>query len=450
MKRSNKIISIVLAIVMVFSLLTVVPLSASAAQTGNNRSSAVNPYSNIRYRVLDDEAKTAEITAYGNTTGTVTIPSQIDSFTIVSVAKEAFYGCSDMLEIYIPNTVTSIGDSAFANCTGLLEVVIPPSVTSIGSNAFSGCTRLYRMSVDEGNTVYDSRDNCRAIIETATNTLVSGCKASKIPDTVTKIGAYAFAECHDLCLAQIPDSVTEIGDNAFSFCDELLSVNIPASVERIGDCAFIGCDDLSDITVDPANPVYDSRDNCNAIIDTDENSLLYGCPYSTIPDTVTAIAPKAFLHCHALKEITIPDSITMIGSYAFSNCKKLESIIIPDSVAIIDCNAFEYCKRLQSVVIGNGLEKISSNTFFDCEALSELKIGSKVRDINDNAFFDCTSLMQVTIPSNVCNIASHAFGYYSYFYWACMPMDNFTICGSANSAAQAYAESNGFSFCTLA
>ena len=128
--------------------------------------------------------------------------------------------CSSDAEgaIIIPDSVTSIGDNAFAWCTGLTSVTIPNSVTSIGDEAFSGCSGLTSLKVEDGNPKYDSRNNCNAIIESSTNTLIAGCKTTTIPSSVTSIGEKAFAHCTDLTSITIPNSVTSIGNGAFSHC----------------------------------------------------------------------------------------------------------------------------------------------------------------------------------------------------------------------------------------
>ena len=178
--------------------------------------------------------------------------------------------------------VTSIGEHAFEYCNGLTSVTIPNSVTSIGYYAFGGCSGLTSIVVEEGNTVFDSRGNCNAIIKTADNELIAGCQNTLIPNSVTSIGRFAFSGCSGLTSVTIPNSVTSIGEGAFSGCSGLTSVTIPGSVTSIGDYAFSGCSGLTSVT---------------------------------IPNSVTSIGESAFSGCSGLTSVTIPNSVTSIGEY---------------------------------------------------------------------------------------------------------------------------------------
>jgi hypothetical protein len=165
-----------------------------------------------------------------------------------SIGSFAFQGCSGLTSITIPNNVTNIDQYAFSGCTSLTSITIPDSVTSIGDNVFSRCSSLTNIVVDSANTVFDSRDNCNAIIKTSTNELVVGCKSTVIPNTVTSIGDSVFYGCTSLTSITIPDSVTSIGNSVFYGCTGLTSITIPNSVTSIGDNVFYNCSKLTSIT----------------------------------------------------------------------------------------------------------------------------------------------------------------------------------------------------------
>ena len=222
--------------------------------------------------------------------------------------------------------ITSIGESAFLGCRGMTELTLPNSVTSIGNYAFSDCSGLEKITVDRGNKRYDSWGNCNSIIETGTNTLIVGCKNSVIPNSVTSIGDGAFSGCSGLTELTLPNSVTSIGDCAFYGCSGLTELILPNSVRSIGDIAFTYCSGLEKITVESGNSCYDSRDNCNSIIDTEFNTLIVGCKNSVIPNSVTSIGYYAFYGCSGLTELTLPDSVASIGDGAFICCSDLSKI----------------------------------------------------------------------------------------------------------------------------
>ena len=245
---------------------------------------------------------------------------------VTSIGNGAFGGCSGLTELTLPNSVRSIGDCAFYGCSGLTELILANSVTSIGNYAFSDCSGLEKITVDRGNKRYDSCGNCNSIIETGTNTLIVGCKNSVIPNSVTSIGDCAFYGCTGLTELTLPNSVRSIGDGAFSGCSGLTELTLPNSVRSIGDCAFTYCSGLEKITVESGNSCYDSRDNCNSIIDTEFNTLIVGCKNSVIPNSVTSIGYYAFYGCSGLTELTLPNSVASIGDGAFICCSDLSKI----------------------------------------------------------------------------------------------------------------------------
>ena len=241
---------------------------------------------------------------------------------VKSIESMAFYECADLKSITIPDSVTSIGFSAFRRCFGLTSVTIGNSVANIGSQAFEYCSKLTdiklpssltvmgenvfghcnsieSITVDSGNKVYHSVDNC--LIETENRILISGCKNSVIPEdgSVTIIGTSAFKGCTDLKSIAIPSCVTSIGESAFFECTGLTSFTIPDSVTRIGDRAFLNCWSLSSII---------------------------------LPSSLTNIGREVFCNCYDLTSVTIPSSVTSIDAYAFAFCRSLTDITFEGSV----------------------------------------------------------------------------------------------------------------------
>ena len=167
---------------------------------------------------------------------------------ITSIGDYAFMGCTGMTELTLPNSVTSIGRGTFVDCSGLTELTLPSSVTSIGVAAFSS-NGLEKITVESGNSRYDSRDNCNSIIETETNTLIAGCKNSIIPNSVTSIGWSAFYGCSGLTELTLPSSVTSIERYAFGGCTGLTELTLPNSVRSIEYGVFYGCSGLTELTL---------------------------------------------------------------------------------------------------------------------------------------------------------------------------------------------------------
>ena len=305
----------------------------------------------VKYTANDDGTTCyVSRSSYGSTI--IIIPEVYEGLTVTSIGGFAFDCCRGLTSITIPNSVTSIGDQAFRDCSGLTSITIPNSVTSIGYGAFAMCSGLTSIIVDGDNIYYDSRDNCNAIIETASNTLIAGFKTTVIPNSVTSIGDCAFA-FSGLTSITIPNSVTSIGDWAFDGCSGLTSITIPNSVTSIGENVFYRCSGLTSIIVNGDNNCYDSRDNCNAIIETASNTLIAGCKNTIISNSVTNIGDRAFDGCSGLTSITIPNSVTSIGDWAFDGCSGLTSITIPNSVTSIGDFAFFSCSGLTSVTIMN-------------------------------------------------------------------------------------------------
>jgi hypothetical protein len=301
---------------------------------------------------------------------------------ITRIESAAFDGCINLVSVTMGNNITVIGggNGAFSNCTSLTSITIPDSVTSIGDNAFWGCTNL--SSVTIGNSV-------------------------------TSIGRYAFGDCSFTSIT-IPDSVTSIGDGAFAYCSSLVRVTIPSNVTYIGGSAFLGCTKLTEINVDTGNANYSSE--TGVLYNKNKTSLIIYPAGKTntsfiIPNSVTSIGDWAFWGCTNLSSVTIGNSVTSIGDGGFGYCSSLTSITIPDSVTSIGDSAFAYCSSLTSITIPDSVTSIGDWAFYHCTSLVNVIIGNGVASIGLRAFSNCTTLTSVTFAqgSRISNFGDNVF-----------------------------------------
>lgn len=226
-------------------------------------------------------------------------------------------------------TVDRIGDYSFAGLMELTSVTIPATVTNVGMGAFSSCPSLQSVRLAEGLRVIERK---------------------------------AFQGCPSLESLVLPEGLERIESQAFSSCG-LKGIIIPASVHAIADQVFLRCDALSSVSVAEGNPVYDSREGCNAIIVTSENQLFFGCKGTRIPASVTSIGYGAFFSCQGLTEIAIPGSVTEIGESTFHMCPALREVSLSEGLKIIRRGAFWYC-GLSSLTIPASVTAIEPTAFW--------------------------------------------------------------------------------------
>ena len=260
--------------------------------------------------------------------------------------------------------VTSIGEHAFSACSGMEAVTIPNTVTKIGEGAFFYCYSLSSVN---------------------------------IPNSVISIGDSAFGDCRSLTSVTISNSLIGIGMAAFSGCSSLTSISIPSSVTSIGDFAFSSCSSLATISVERGNTTFDSRNDCNAIIETTTNTLIAGCRNTVIPSSVTKIGDYAFRYCENLTTLTIPNSITSIGERSFEGCISLVSVIIPDGVTSLGKWSFCGCSNLASVTIPHSMTSIGSNAFENCTGLESIISKMEVPCFISSYCFPATVFSDVTL-----------------------------------------------------
>ncbi len=412
--------------------------------------------------------------------GDVDIPSEVtyngDTYSVTSIGHGAFYGCKGITSVTIPNSVKTIVSYAFMGCDGITSITIPASVTSIGYLAFKGCSKLSSLIigksvisidasafstcsgltsivVESDNTVYDSRDNCNAIIKTKENEMILGCinttipnsvtslvgafhdvynltsitipnsvrhiedfggcnglTSIDIPNSVTSIGPGAFWGCNGLTSVDIPNSVTTIGGSAFEYCNGLTSVDIPNSVTTIGGSAFAYCSKLESVNL-PENLAYLGK---NAFEDTPWYNSWYNTWYTNQPDGLLYYGKIAYIYKGQMPEnteIVIKDGTLGIGDDVFYYCTNLTKITLPDGLKVIGQQAFRNCSKIMSVDIPNSVTDIGRSAFGSCYHLSSLKFGDNITTIGDYAFNSCPFSGPIIIPDKVISIGSGAFSY---------------------------------------
>lgn len=340
-----------------------------------------------------------KLTGYTGNATVIEIPAAINGKTVSEIGDDVFSNKDNITSISIPEGVRRIGEYSFAYSDKLESISFPDSLYSVKEGAFSA-TPWYRAQpegiVYAGKVAYDFKGSVRPTQIT-------------LRDDTTGIAAGAFSGETSLESIAIPPTVKAIEDKAFQSCSALTEIEIPASVVTIGERVFNGCDALTALSVDPANTYYDSRNDCNAIIETATNTLIAGCAVTEIPDTVKVIGP-----------------------YAFADCKSMTSIHVPGNVETILESAFSECSNVSSVTLDEGIIRIEELAFNGVHPFG------------------------VIIPRSVRTIVSGAIGYHRYTTssgWAPVHIvihfdryTNFIIFGYAGTEAQHYAEECNLTF----
>lgn len=356
-----------------------------------------------------------------------------------------YYYRSIIKSVTISNDVTTIGDFAFIDCSNLESVKIGNSVTTIGNSAFSGCTSLTSITIPDSVTIFGN-----GAFEDCTN-----LTNIVIPENVTSIGYDAFCDCTSLTSISIPDKVTNIGIYTFSGCTNLMSVIIGNRVESISHRAFYNCQNLTNITI---------PDSVTSI----DGEAFFGCTsklckinYKGTLDKWAEIKFKDYAsnplnygnYLYINDELVTQARLTetkIINTWAFLRCKSLTSVIIGNSVASIGDCAFRDCTNLTNIIITDSVTSIGSSAFIGCTSLESLTIPNSVTSIGNDAFIGGKGLKSVMIPDSVIDIGECAFGYYiDDKNYSVVKMKGFTIKGYKGTAAETYANINGFKFVNL-
>lgn len=414
-------------------------------------------YNGIYYNVTDDVNKTVEVTKvpdYNYYSGDIVIPNTViynsAVYNVTRIGNEAFLGCQNLTSVVLPDGLKSIGEMAFAECESLTAFIIPNSVTSIEYMALRGCWRLtsivipehvtsiapgafgfchqLAISVSEKNSKYDSRGNCNAVIETATNTLAVGLGTTTIPNDITCIGELAFLGCHVLENLTIPVGVTTLENGAFAECYNLQNITFPNTLQVIGDETFSHCPTLANVSI----PDYVKAIGRNAFCDCNHLTSV------TLGNSVKYIGENAFAACYELSSIVIPNSVTELGAYAFSGCSKLENVTLSKNLKNVGQGAFDQTPWY------NALKESSESKYYNMVYINDIayqaidrtqttcnfRYGTKA--IAPSAFYNC-SITGVTIPEGVTSIGSSAFSYCSSLTYVILPESVTEIGNSAFS-----------------
>ena len=436
-------------IISILVILTLLPLSLFAyAETSGV----------LTYEIVDNEAVITDCDT--SASGSLTIPSVINGYTVTTIKAYAFEYCKGLTEIILPDSVKTVGTGAFYKCSSLKSITISSGITTLSASMFSGCISLSNVIIPHNITEIKSEAfyNCSSLtsITIPKEVLIIGsgafnlCEnlkcinvesdnpnylsdsdgvmynkdkscllcypigisndAYSIRDGVKEIGEYAFSNCKNLHEILLPDSLTCINNYAFSNCTNLDSITIPQNVDTIQPYAF-------NYSVKYINVVQENLSYCG-----DSFGVLYNknmtelvdfpnrSPYKSysIVDGVTKINDNTFSYCCFIESISIPGSVREIGNSAFCGCQNLKDVLIADGTTLIDNYAFENCPRLESIRIPDSVKILGNYSFRNCYLLSDVVIGDGVTEIGRYAFDSCNNIESLTIPCSV-TVGSYSF-----------------------------------------
>ena len=400
----------------------------------------------IYYIITSSMDKTVKVTSNPSKySGEVSIPNTVtysgNDYSVTSIGMMAFYNCTGLTHIAIPNSITSIGSSAFSGCKGLTSISLPNSIISIETSAFYNCQGLTSISIPNSVTIIGDNGfkSC------------SGLTSVSIPNSVTTIGNQAFYDCTGLTSVSIPNSVTSIGVTAFCNCWSLTSIFIPSSITEIGDNAFYGCKNLKRVYNSStlsfqkgaktngqisysAEYLFNNCQTDGDFLYINKNDKKYLCGYIGTETNLAfpgldGIAAGAFYFCTNIIRVAIPNSMTDIGTESFKSFSSLQHISIPNSISSIGNCAFQGCTSLIEISLPNSVTDIGSQAFQGCTSLSNITLSNSVTSIGKQAFEGCTSLNGITLSNSITTIGESAFS-------GCCSLANITLSNSMTSISK--------------
>ena len=345
----------------------------------------------VYYNITSEENLTVAVTCKKagepDYEGEITIPEHVThngkTYTVTEIGEDAFMSCNGLISVAMPESIEKIGSAAFAWCSKLTKINIPKNVRFIGSAAFDCCIKLTSIQIPEGVKAlyYRTFNSC------------SSLESAILPNSITYIANGVFTGCEALSTINLPDSLTSIGAYTFYGCYLLDSITIPSKVNSISSDAFAHCRELKSLKVVEENPIYDSRNNCNGIIETASNELVIGCSKTQIPAEVTTIKTYAFQGM-PITDVVFPESLKIIEKEALRDCYSDKAVIIPASVERMDEYAL-YCSKIDSIIIRAQISHIESSTFEGCTNLSFIDLPNSIESIKNEAFRRCYSLNRI-------------------------------------------------------
>lgn len=379
-------------LILVFTLMCITPIFMQ------NASAAV--YDSFTYRINDGD--TISILDYPTSkSGALEIPNEIAGMPVVSIEDGAFEGCNKLTSVKIPANINYIGTRAF-NAEGLLEIM----VSDMNSNycAISGVlfskdtTTLVQYPIGREDITYE------------------------IPQHVSTIGKYAFANGENLTEITVPGTVKTIDDGTFSECTNLLTIGFEDGLEQINAEAFYGCKKLTEFVLPDSLTYIGDRcfQNCSGLLTMGIPSRVWYVGTSAfenctklasvvLPSQLLTLNPRTFFKCSALTDVDLPYNVTKIGESAFENCSNLTKAIVRENVNTIEDRAFYGCSKLNTVDIHPGTTKLGKQVFYNCKGLINVTLPLSIQEIGEEAFLGCSGLTDVDIPKGIQTIHDRAF-----------------------------------------
>lgn len=415
----------------------------------------------FEYTITDGEA---ELTAYTGTQEQVEIPDSYEGHKVTSIGARAFYNCTNLKTVTIPDSVIRIGEEAFALCSSLVafqvgegsltyaavdgvlfskdqntlvsfpegkegDYTVPTGVKTLGQQAFSRCHGLTAVTLPASVTTIKAAAfyDCTALT------------ALTIPDGVTTIGPTAFCRSTALKEVTLPAGLTVLETGLFSDCQALERINIPAGVTEIKEAVFWNCTSLTAFETAAGNTVFDAVDG--VLLSKDHTRLIRypagktGDTY-TLPDSVKELAEEAFSYNIHLTSVRLPGRLNTVSNTVFYQCTALEQVVLDEGIVSIGEKAFGSCTALMNLTLPSTLTTIGESAFNNNSALTTVTFPKGLQTIGEGAFSYCSSLTNIMIPAGVTTIGVTAFG----------GNENMRLYGEEGSEAERYAATEDIPF----